>query len=190
MKAKHRKARSARWNYTQPPVPPFPKVEQSAEARHLSGHQNRRHADQLRHGPTGRRAQRQRLSGPRSDGATFSAADSKAACSARCAPSSATPMKIGANWGADYDHPGLFEIAGSTKSASTVDTLKAGRQGSAEASAPKRSLRKNSKPPRKPSSTASSSISTRRQDLNRLLTYRYYGYPDDFIFQYQKAVAR
>jgi outer membrane lipoprotein-sorting protein len=25
--------------------------------------------------------------------------------------------------------------------------------------------------------------------LNRLLTYRYYGYPDDFIFQYQKAVA-
>jgi zinc protease len=25
--------------------------------------------------------------------------------------------------------------------------------------------------------------------LNRLVTYRYYGYPKDFIFQYQKAVA-
>ena len=31
---------------------------------------------------------------------------------------------------------------------------------------------------------------TPSKTLNRLLTYRYYGYPDDFIFQYQKAVGR
>ncbi len=30
---------------------------------------------------------------------------------------------ISADWGANYDHPGLFEIAGSTKSASTAETL-------------------------------------------------------------------
>jgi len=30
---------------------------------------------------------------------------------------------------------------------------------------------------------------TRAKTLNRLLTYRYFGYPDDFIFQYQKAVG-
>ena len=31
---------------------------------------------------------------------------------------------------------------------------------------------------------------TPSKTLNRLLTYRYYGYPDDFIFQYQKAVQQ
>src|SRR6185369_1817065 len=35
---------------------------------------------------------------------------------------------ISANWGANYDHPGLFQISGSTKSASTVETLKAIRE--------------------------------------------------------------
>jgi len=32
---------------------------------------------------------------------------------------------ISADWGANYDHPGIFEIGGSTKSVSTADTLKA-----------------------------------------------------------------
>jgi hypothetical protein len=31
---------------------------------------------------------------------------------------------------------------------------------------------------------------TPSKTLNRLLVYRYYGYPDDFIFQYQKAVSQ
>src|SRR5208283_2582366 len=31
---------------------------------------------------------------------------------------------------------------------------------------------------------------TPSKTLNRLLTYRYYGYPDDFIFQYQKAIQQ
>ena len=35
---------------------------------------------------------------------------------------------IGASWGAGYDHPGLFEITGGTKSASTVETIKAIRE--------------------------------------------------------------
>src|SRR2546423_1725624 len=30
---------------------------------------------------------------------------------------------ISASWGANFDHPGLFEISGSTKSASTTDTF-------------------------------------------------------------------
>ncbi len=33
--------------------------------------------------------------------------------------------EICAYWGANYDHPGLFQISGSTKSVSTVETLKA-----------------------------------------------------------------
>jgi zinc protease len=33
--------------------------------------------------------------------------------------------EIGADWAANYDHPGLFFISGSTKSVSTVETLRA-----------------------------------------------------------------
>ena len=36
--------------------------------------------------------------------------------------------EIGATWSARYDHPGVFEISGSTKSLSTVDTIKAIRE--------------------------------------------------------------
>ena len=32
---------------------------------------------------------------------------------------------VSGGWGATYDHPGLFQISGSTKSASTVDTIQA-----------------------------------------------------------------
>ncbi len=35
---------------------------------------------------------------------------------------------IGSSWDADYDHPGVFRISGSTQSAHTVDTLKAVRE--------------------------------------------------------------
>ena len=36
---------------------------------------------------------------------------------------------IGAGWGAGYLHPGLFEISGSTKSASTTETIEVIRRG-------------------------------------------------------------
>src|SRR6185437_96799 len=32
---------------------------------------------------------------------------------------------VGAGWGANYDHPGVFEIEGSTKSPTTIQTLRA-----------------------------------------------------------------
>ena len=62
MKAKLEK-RFADWTVQQPPVPPFPPVEQQAAARHLSRHQDRRYPDLLRHRAPGRRTSRQGLSG-------------------------------------------------------------------------------------------------------------------------------
>jgi zinc protease len=95
---------------------------------------------------------------------------------------------VSASWGADYDHPGLFEIESSTKSASTVDTLKA-------INAEVNRIRTQEVTAEELESARQTVLNgfvfnfdTPSKTLNRLLTYRYYGYPDDFIFQYQKAV--
>ncbi|HEY7387887.1 MAG TPA: pitrilysin family protein, partial [Bryobacteraceae bacterium] len=97
--------------------------------------------------------------------------------------------EIGADWGANYDHPGLFRIAGSTKSASTVETIRAineevERIRTAEVTDDELNTAEQ---------TALNSLvfafDTRTKTLGRLLTYEYYGYPKDFIQQYQKAIA-
>ena len=97
--------------------------------------------------------------------------------------------EIGADWGANYDHPGLFEISGSTKSASTVETLQAIREEVAKI----RSAEVSDDELKTAKETALNSLvfafDTRAKTLGRLLTYEYYGYPKDFIQQYQKALA-
>jgi zinc protease len=96
---------------------------------------------------------------------------------------------IGAGWDAGYDHPGTFLIAGSTKSLSTVETLKAIREEvdrirTAEVTEAELKTAKD---------TVLNSLvfafDTKAKTLNRMLTYEYYGYPRDFIQQYQKALA-
>ncbi len=96
--------------------------------------------------------------------------------------------EIDAAWGAAYDHPGLFEIGGSTKSASTVETLKLARQEVERL--------RTSEVTDEELKTAKDTVLNSfvfnfdrpSKTLNRLLTYEYFGYPKDFIFEYQKAV--
>ncbi|HEV3202301.1 MAG TPA: pitrilysin family protein [Bryobacteraceae bacterium] len=96
---------------------------------------------------------------------------------------------ISADWGAGYDHPGLFEISGSTKSISTVETLKAIREEVDRI----RTTEVTEEELRTAKDTALNSLvfafDTRAKTLGRLLTYEYYGYPKDFIQQYQKALG-
>ena len=96
---------------------------------------------------------------------------------------------IGADWGAEFDHPGLFEISGSTKSYSTVETIQAVKEElerirTTEVSEEELNTAKQ---------TALNSLvfayDTKAKTLGRILTYEYYGYPADFIQQYQKALA-
>jgi zinc protease len=96
--------------------------------------------------------------------------------------------EIGADWGANYDHPGLFEISGGTKSLSTTETFKAiqeevDRIRTSEVTEEELKTAKD---------TALNSLvfayDTRAKTLGRMLTYEYYGYPPDFIEQYQKAL--
>lgn len=96
---------------------------------------------------------------------------------------------ISSNWGAAYDHPGLFEVSGSTKSASTTEAIKVAREEmnrirTAEVTSEELETAKQSV-----LNSFVFNFDTRSKTLNRLLAYEYYGYPKDFIFQYQKAVA-
>ncbi|MBZ5584155.1 MAG: insulinase family protein, partial [Acidobacteriia bacterium] len=96
---------------------------------------------------------------------------------------------IGAEWAADYDHPGLFQIAGSTKSVSTVDTIKAIQEEVARI----RATEVSEQELKTAKDTALNSLvfafDTKTKTLGRLLNYEYYGYPKDFIQQYQQALA-
>jgi zinc protease len=97
---------------------------------------------------------------------------------------------ISASWAAGYDHPGLFQITGSTATPSTVDTLSVvlkelERIRTAEVSDDELKTAKD---------TALNSLvfafDTKTKTLGRILTYEYYGYPPDFIAQYQKALTQ
>jgi zinc protease len=96
---------------------------------------------------------------------------------------------ISANWAANYDHPGTFVISGSTQSAHTVDTLKAiGEElekiRAAEVSDDELQTAKDTV-----LNGFVFNFDRPSKTINRLMIYQYYGYPKDFIFQYQKAIA-
>lgn len=95
---------------------------------------------------------------------------------------------VGASWGANYNHPGLFTISSSTKSATTTDTIETilqevDRLRSEEVTDDELATAK--------SSVLNSFVFAFEQPsatLNRLVAYTYHGYPEDFIFQYQRGV--
>ena len=96
---------------------------------------------------------------------------------------------ISADWGANYDHPGLFQISGSTKSLSTVDTLKAVREEldrirTSEVTEAELETAKQSA-----LNSLVFAFDTKAKTLGRMITYEYFGYPKDFIDRYQKALA-
>ncbi|MBV9505688.1 MAG: insulinase family protein [Acidobacteriia bacterium] len=97
--------------------------------------------------------------------------------------------EIEADWGANYDHPGLFQITGSTKSMSTVETVKAIQEEVQKI----RTTEVTDDELNTAKQTALNGLvfafDTKAKTLGRILTYEYYGYPKDFIQQYQKALA-
>jgi zinc protease len=96
---------------------------------------------------------------------------------------------ISSSWAANYDHPGTFDISGSTQSAHTVDTLKAIDEELEKI--------RTTEVTDEELQTAKDTVlngfvfnfDRPSKTINRLMIYQYYGYPKDFIFQYQKAVA-
>jgi zinc protease len=187
MKAKLEQLLGA-WKYTQPPVPAFPKVEAASSpgvflaaktdvtqtffnVGHLGGEYRDKDYPALE-------VAAQILGGG------FSSRLLR-----RIRTELGWAYNIGASWDANYDHPGVFKISGSTQSVHTVDTLKTVREElekfrSAEVSDEELKTAKDTVLNGfvfhfdRPSKT-----------LNRLVLYEYFGYPRDFLFQYQKAIA-
>jgi zinc protease len=96
---------------------------------------------------------------------------------------------IGAGWGAEWDHPGTFRIVGSTKSMSTTDAIAAAKS--------ELEKMRMSEVSEQELVTAKDSVlnafvfffDSPAKTLNRMMLYEYYGYPKNFLFEYQKKVA-
>ena len=96
---------------------------------------------------------------------------------------------IAAVWSAQYDHPGTFRIVGSTKSMTTVETIQA-----IEVELDKiRAMEVTDKELQDAKDAALNgfvfNFASPAQTLSRAVRYEYYGYPKDFVFQYQKALT-
>lgn len=96
---------------------------------------------------------------------------------------------ISASWGAGYLHPGLFEISGSTKLKTTVETIHTVQQELERL----RKVEVTDEELKTAKDTVLNSFvfyfDTPAKTLNRIVSYEYYGYPADFIFQFQKAIG-
>ena len=96
---------------------------------------------------------------------------------------------ISAGWGANYDHPGIFTISGSARSNATADTFQAIKEEVERM----RSVEVSDQELKTAKETVENgfvfNFDTRSKTLSRMMTYEYFGYPKDFIFQYQKAIA-
>ena len=95
---------------------------------------------------------------------------------------------ISADWSANYDHAGVFEISGSTKSASTADTLKAVQQQVARIRANEVTADELETARQTALNGLVFAYDTKTKTLGRMLTYEYYGYPQDFVDRFQKGL--
>ncbi|MBD2357402.1 insulinase family protein [Tolypothrix sp. FACHB-123] len=92
-------------------------------------------------------------------------------------------------WSPRFDYPGMFIAGGQTRSDATVQFVKSlqaeiKRTQTQAITAQELAFAKNS--------TLNSFVFNFQdpaQTLSRLMRYEYYGYPSDFLFRYQKAVA-
>ena len=95
-----------------------------ARARDLFRGKTGCHANVLLHRRTGRHAARQRLPGA-SGGCQYSGPGIQQPAGFEIRTKLGYAYDINAAWAANYDHPGTFRIDGSTKSASTTETIQA-----------------------------------------------------------------
>ena len=97
--------------------------------------------------------------------------------------------EISAFWGANYDHPGLFQISSSTKSATTNDTIKVIEEEIEKIRASEVTAEELESAKQTVANSFVFNFDTLSKTLNRMLRYDYYGYPRDFIHRYQHAIG-
>jgi zinc protease len=188
MKAKIEKLFGS-WNYTRPPVPPFPKVDNQAKPGIYLATKTEVTQSSFALGQLGGILSDKdtpalevmaQILGGGFQSRLFRQVRSKLGYA----------YDVGAGWAPYYDHPGVFEIEGSTKSPTTVETLQAINvevnkiRGEEVTEAELKSAR----------DTVLNgfvfAFDTPSKTLSRVVRYHYFGYPDDFIFQFQKAIGQ
>jgi zinc protease len=96
---------------------------------------------------------------------------------------------VAAVWSANYNHPGTFRIVGSTKSASTTETIQAIRTEIDKLRTTEVTERELDEAKQAVLNSFVFFFDSPAKTLNRVMRYEYFGYPKDFLFQYQKAIA-
>jgi zinc protease len=96
---------------------------------------------------------------------------------------------IGAAWAANYDHPGMFRIGGSTKSMTTVETVQAIREELDKLRTAEVTEKELDEAKQAVLNSFVFFFDIPAKTLNRVMRYEYHGYPKDFLFQYQKAIS-
>ncbi|HXM45441.1 MAG TPA: pitrilysin family protein [Bryobacteraceae bacterium] len=175
------------WNYEQPKVPPFPPVREKARPGIYLATKDDVTQTFFIEGHLGGRLDDQDLPALAVMGDILGGGF-QSRLMQRVRTQLGLVYDISADWGADYDHPGLFEIEGSTKSASTADTLTAiqkeiERIRSSEVTEDELEAARQSA-----LNGLVFAFDTKTKTLSRLLNYEYYGYPKDFIDRYEKAL--
>ncbi|MEO1094234.1 MAG: pitrilysin family protein [Cyanobacteria bacterium J06638_28] len=92
-------------------------------------------------------------------------------------------------WAARYDYPGLFIGGGQTRSEATVPFIKAMKT---EIERVRQNVVAPEELQRAQDAVLNSFVfnfQSPAQTLSRLVRYEYYGYPQDFVFQYRQAVS-
>ena len=92
-------------------------------------------------------------------------------------------------WAANYDYPGLFVAGGQTRSESTVPFVQAINQEIERIRTQPVTAEELQQAKESSLNSFIFNFASPAQTLARLMSYQYYGYPEDFIFQYQRAIA-
>ncbi len=176
------------WTAEQPPVPEFPKVDETPRAGIYLATKNDVNQTSFRLGHLGgtlRDADYPAIEVMASvlGGSPFTSRLGKAIRVQR-----GYAYQIGAAWSPQYLHPGTFFVVGGTKSENTVAAIRTIREeiDRFRDSEPTEEELRSAKD--KILNTFVFAFDSPGKTLNRLVNYEYFGYPKDFIFQYKKAV--
>ncbi|WP_041233263.1 M16 family metallopeptidase [Cylindrospermum stagnale] len=92
-------------------------------------------------------------------------------------------------WSPRFDYPGMFIAGGQTRSDATVQFIKALQAEIKRIQAQKVTPKELNFAKESTLNSFVFNFQDPSQTLSRLMRYEYYGYPADFLFRYQKAVA-
>ncbi len=187
MKAKVEKV-FENWTVQQPSVPPFPEVERKDKGGFYLAEKQDVNQSNIRIG---------HLGGLRNDKdypalrvmASILGGGFKSRLFQRIRSDLGLAYSVGASWGANYNHPGIFRVGMATKSESTVqaieevmgeiERIRAEPVTDAELRTAKDSVL----------NSFVFNFDTKGKTLGRLMRYLYWDYPTDFIFQYRDKLA-